>query len=358
MSGSGPPGWKEVEEALWNKAERGLKELKGLRRPEVNDVFERKLYLGPSDFYEVNYHRRYPMAAFNPGAALDGDKLLIFVRLVFEFYGYVSSVGLAEVSVEDVLEGRVGRTPLPTRIVLWPKELWEQLGCEDPRVFKAPDNRWLIFYCARGYYWLENKMVRTDAQAVAEFNTRFGVIRRGYFSIRKGDAIWAPSNRHSTPLLMNQDKAVLATRPVIRGKKLCWRADADLNQFEMPEESLEPVIAPENWETHIGWSTNAVKLSNDEYLIGWHGASRYDMAYRNGIAILDADGELLAISNYILSPKGLYEEYGDRCMTLFGCGLACYKDILLWVGGVCDACVGFFVTELEKSLETLRWLKG
>ena len=357
MSGSGPPGWKEVEEALWNKAERGLKELKGLRRPEINDVFERKLYLGPSDFYVVNYHRRYPMAAFNPGAALDGDKLLIFVRLVFEFYGYVSSVGLAEASVEDVLEGRVGRTPLPTRIVLWPKELWEQLGCEDPRVFRAQD-KWLILYCARGYYWLEDKMVRTDALALAELDERFDVLRRGYFSVRRGDAIWAPSNRDSAFLRLGGREATLVTRPVVRGKKLCWRARADLEELIMPEEALEPVMAPEDWESHMGWSTNAVRLSGDEFLVGWHGVSKADLAYRNGLAVVNADGELLAVSDYVLSPKGMYEEYGDRCMTLFGDGLVLYKDTLIWVGGVCDACVGIFTVELDRALETLRWLKG
>ena len=358
MSGSGPPGWKTVEEALWAKTERGLKELRGLRKPEINDVFERKLYLGPGDFYVVNYFRRFPIEAFNPGAALNGDKLLIFVRLVFEFYGYVSSVGLTEVKVDDVLEGRVGRTPLPTRIVLWPKEVWEQLGCEDPRVFRAPDGRWLVLYCGRGYYWLEDKMVRTDALALAEMDERFEVLRRGYFSVRKGDAIWAPSNRDSAILTLSGREATLATRPVVRGRKLCWRARADLEALEMPEEHLEPVMAPEDWESHMGWSTNAVRLSKDEYLIGWHGVSKTDLAYRNGLAVLSADGELLAVSDYTLSPKGMFEEYGDRCMTLFGDGLVLYKDILIWVGGVCDACVGIFTVELDKAMETLRWLKG
>ncbi|HDI01036.1 MAG TPA: glycosidase [Candidatus Bathyarchaeota archaeon] len=357
MSGSGPPGWREVEEALWAKVERGLRELRGLRKPDVNDVFERVLYLGPSDFYVTNYFRRFPIEAFNPGAALEGDRLFIFVRLIFEFYGYVSSVGLAEVSIDDVLEGRVGRTPLPTRIVLWPKELWEQLGCEDPRVLRLP-GRWLILYCGRGYYWLEDKMVRTDALALAELDDDFNVLRRGYFSVRRGEAIWAPSNRDSAFLSIEGREATLATRPVVRGTKLCWCARADLEALEMPEEELRPVMVPEEWESHMGWSTNAVKLSSNELLIGWHGVSRADLAYRNGLAVLSPDGELLAVSDYVLSPRGMYEEYGDRCMTLFGNGLVRYKEWLIWVGGVCDACVGIFKVELDKALETLRWLKG
>ena len=357
MSGSGPVGWEVVEEALWAKAERGLRELRGLRKPEVNDIFDRALYLGPPDFHVVNYHRHTPIAAFNPGAALEGDRLLIFVRLVFEFYGYVSSVGLAEAPLDEVLEGRV-EVPLETRIILWPRELWEQLGCEDPRVQKAPDGRWLILYCAHGYYRLAGERVRTDALALAELDGSFRVLRRGYFSVRKGESVWAPSNRDSAFLALRGHEATLATRPVVRGRKLCWRAVADLEDLVMPEEGLEPVMAPEEWESHMGWSTNAVRLSGDEWLIGWHGVSDLDLAYRNGLAVLDSEGELLAVSDYVLAPRGLYEEYGDRCMTLFGDGLVRYKELLIWVGGVCDACVGIFTVELDKAMEALRWLRG
>ncbi len=357
MSGSGPPGWQVVEEALWAKTEKGLKELKGLRKPEINDVFERAAYLGPSDFYITNYHRRFPIAAFNPGAALVGDELYIFARLIFEFYNYVSSVGVARAPAEGLLAGQVGRTPLPTRIVLWPKNPWERLGCEDPRVLKVP-GRWLVLYCGKGLYKLGGQTVKTDALALAELDEDFNVLRRGYFSARKGDNVWAPSNRDSAFLRLEGREATLATRPVVRGVKLCWRARADLETFEMPEEHLEPVMGPEEWESHVGWSTNAVKLSGDEYLIGWHSVSKLDFTYRNGLAVLDADGELLAVSDYVLSPRGLYEEYGETCSCLFGCGLLRYKEFLVWVGGVCDACVGVFKAELDKALETLRWLKG
>ena len=53
---------------MWERTERGLRE------PEVNDVFERVAYLGVGDFYITNYHRRFPIEAFNPGAALVGEE--------------------------------------------------------------------------------------------------------------------------------------------------------------------------------------------------------------------------------------------------------------------------------------------
>ncbi len=357
MSGSGPPGWEEVERALWGKTEKGLKELKGLRKPDIRDVFERVLYLGPGDFLITNYHRSHPIEAFNPGAALVGEELYIFPRLIFEFYNYVSSVGVVKHRAEELLSGRKPESPLPTRIVLWPRKPWERLGCEDPRVLKLP-GRWLVLYCGKGLYKLAGQTVKTDALALAEMDEDFNVLRRGYFSVRKGDNIWAPSNRDSAFLKLEGREATLATRPVVRSVKLCWRARADLEAMEMPEESLEPVIGPEEWESHVGWSTNTVELSNDEYLIGWHGVSKIDFAYREGLAVLNSEGELLAISDYVLSPRGLYEEYGETCSCIFGCGLVRYKEFLVWVGGVCDACIGIFRAELDKALETLRWLRG
>lgn len=139
----------------------------------------------------------------------------------------------------------------------------------------------------------------------------------------------------------------MVTRPVIRGVKLCWKATANIEEFYLPEEDLEPVFTPEDWESHIGWSTNAVKLSNNEYLVGWHGVSRSDFTYRNGLAIVNENGELLAISNYVLSPIGICKEYGDRPFTLFGNGLIKHKEFLIWIGGIGDCCIGMFITELD-----------
>jgi predicted GH43/DUF377 family glycosyl hydrolase len=65
-----------------------------------------------------------------------------------------------------------------------------------------------------------------------------------------------------------------------------------------------------------------------------------------------------ALSDYLLAPKGLVEEYGDRPLVVFGCGLARYKELLLWVGGVSDYAIGFFAAELDKVLEKLRWLSA
>jgi len=90
------------------------------------------------------------------------------------------------------------------------------------------------------------------------------------------------------------------------GIRLCWRAEADLGDLVMYEKTLKPVLPLEEWEAKVGWFTNVVKLSTNEYLVGWHGVLKEDLSCRNGLAVVDDSGELLAISNYLLAPRGLW----------------------------------------------------
>jgi len=351
------PESRTIEEALWKKVEIASKTLKGYRKPKIEDVFNiGRYYLGPEDFKITNYIRSRPWSAFNPGALKRGDKVYIFPRLVFEFYAYVSSAGVCSIDIENLLNGKIEK-PLDTKIILWPKYPWEQLGCEDPRIFEKNEKIYIL-YCGRGYYRLaDGKTIKNDALGLAILNKDWEILKRGFFYVKKGEEKHVPSNRDTAFLNIQGNEATMVTRPVIRGVKLCWRAKANIEEFSIYEEDLEPVFAPEDWESHIGWSTNAVKLSNTEYLVGWHGVSRYDFTYRNGLAIVNESGELLAISNYVLSPIGIYEEYGDRPFTLFGNGLIKHKEFLIWIGGIGDCCIGIFITKLEKALEKLKWIK-
>jgi len=118
------------------------------------------------------------------------------------------------------------------------------------------------------------------------------------------------------------------------------------------------VFVNESWELKVGWSTNAVRVSSNEFLVGWHGVVKEDLSYRNGLALVDEQGDLLAISNYLLSPRGLVEEYGDRSHVIFGDGLVLHNDTLMWVGGVSDYATGVFTTPLQKALDKLKWIRG
>ena len=169
-----------LEDKLYERVSRALSELKGLRQPIVEDLFERVAYLGPEDFMVKGYKRTRPCAAFNPAAYLDGKRLLIFPRFIFDYYKYVSSVGLAEVDVEKLLS-RDLETPIESRIILWPNELWEFLGCEDPRMSKLGSTYYLL-YTGKGYYLEDGEYVRRDVLGLALFDTGWRLKGRGYFS--------------------------------------------------------------------------------------------------------------------------------------------------------------------------------
>ncbi|RLE85416.1 MAG: glycosidase [Thermoprotei archaeon] len=342
---------------LREKLERFRRSQPQVRRDATEDIFERKLYLYPSSFEVANYSHRTPLVSFNPGALVKDKTLYIFPRMIFDYYKYVSSIAFLKVSIEDVLNGRL-KTPLRCKILIWPRNLWEFLGAEDARAHLV-DDRIYILYTGKGYYLEEKAAKRRDVLGFAEIDHEGSALRKAFFRIRgkEGDYL-TPSNKDSTFLWIKGDKAMMLTRPEIAGLRICWRAEVDLKEHVILEDALTPVMNFENWELKVGWSTNAVRLSRNEFLVGWHGMLRDDLSYRNGLAIVDDQGELLAVSDYLLSPKGLVEEYGDRPLVIFGDGLILYKETLIWVGGVSDYIIGVFTTQLQKALDKLRWLRG
>jgi len=345
-----------IEHRLARKQHDIIKNMIGLRKPKLEDIFERRLYIVPSDITVDNFQRS-PVVVFNPGALFIEDKILIFPRLIFDYYKYVSSIGVFEVGISEVLEKTLNK-PVHTTIILWPQLLWEFLGCEDPRVYLFK-NQILILYTGKGYCYRKEQLYRKDVLGFAELDESRRIIRKGFFKIVNGTEEFIPeSNKDSTIVGIHGKKAILLTRPEIEKKRICWRGEADISELTIEESSLEPVFPVEEWEIKVGWSTNVVKLSTNEYLVGWHAVLKEDLSYKNGIALVDDQGELLAISDYLLAPQGLQEEYGDRPLVIFGDGLIKYKEVLFWIGGVSDYCIGIFTAQLDNILERLRWLRG
>lgn len=341
-----------MEKRLQTKAELGLAK-RGLRGHKTEDIFARRYLISPEDFLVENYPRKRPLAAFNPGAVLKGDKVHIFPRLIFDYYSYTSSIGVTELSVEELLSGQMER-PLRTRIVLWPEKPWEAVkGCEDPRVFLSESGFWVL-YTGVGKHEENGEEVGKSVVGFAELGADFVVHRKGFFSMAGPEGTFVPNNKDSAFIEVRGDKASMLTRPSFGGPDMCWRAEADLGELVIPVDSLEVVLAPEPWEYKVGWSTNTVKLSESEYLVGWHGVLREDLSYRNGLALVDGKGKLLRVSDYLLAPKGLAEEYGDRSLAIFGDGLLRQGDSLIWVGGVSDYSVGVFITNVKDALSMLR----
>lgn len=345
-----------VEDLLYERQSKALNELRGLRKPVVEDIFKRIAYISPEDIEITGYKRKRPLAVFNPGAILEGRTLTILPRIIFDYYKYVSSIGLVKLDIEELLEGKV-ETPIKARIITWPQHIWEFLGCEDPRVYKDGD-KYYVLYTGKGYLVEDNKYVRKDFLSFAQFDSSWRIIRKGHFSIAgKGETFIPRSNKDSAFIRRDGNEYVLLTRPEIRQERLGWACRANLDELKIYDDSLKPILVYEEWEFKVGWSTNVVKLSSNEYLVGWHGVIIEDNSYRNGMALIDCEGELLAISNYLLSPNGIVEEYGDRPLVIFGDGLVKYKEYLLWIGGVSDYAIGVFGAEIDNIFEKLIYIK-
>lgn len=346
-----------IEESLAEKALSLVKSSRGFRKPTVENIFRRVALITPDEVYVSNYRRR-PMAIFNPGAMLMGDSLYILPRMIFDYYNYTSSIGVMRVDVNDVVGGKLP-SKLEARIILWPRELWEFRGCEDPRIFRHGDGI-LMLYTGWGYYLEGDSLKPRAVLSLAQLDEGFSVLKRGFFKIvsRIGEVFIPSFNKDSAFLRVNGDDALMVTRPNVKGIEVGWVTQANLGDLTMAFESMRPILWFEDFEFKVGWSTNTVKLSSNEYLVGWHGVLRSDYSYADGLALLDDEGRLLALSNYLLAPSGIEEEYGDRPRVIFGDGLVLYKDLLIWVGGVSDYAIGIYVVELDKALEKLRRVYG
>jgi len=346
---------KTIEEMLQGKARQAIADLQGLRKPKTEDVFTKRYWISPEDLHIVNYPRTRPLAAFNPGAILKGDKVYIFPRFICDYFSYASSIGVVEVGAEELISGKIAK-PLKARIILWPQKRWEiTKGCEDARVFPI-NNRFWVLYTGVGMHQINGSDVEKRVLGFAELDEGFNLQRKGFFVIEDGESSFIPEmNKDSALISIHNYQATLLTRPTIKNyPEMCWRAEADLERLVIPAISLQPVLIPEVWEYKVGWSTDIIQLAHDEYLVGWHGVLREDLSYRNGLALVDTQGRLKAVSDYLLTPQGLWEEYGDRPLTIFGDGLLHYQDHLIWIGGVGDYCIGVFITKLDDVLSQLR----
>ena len=303
------------------------------------DVFEKRFLIPPDRFRILDYPRK-PVAVFNPGAVLIGDEVHIFPRLIFDYYKYTSSIGHFKISVEELVSGEFPDV-IDVEIIMWPKSREDLLGVEDPRAHLVKDEVWIL-YTAKGFDRLNDD--RKDYLGFAKYD--FKKLKRvGYFSIDMGNGLFFPkSNKDSTFLKIHGKDAMLLTRPHLKGSLSLWAGKADLENLVVTD--LKKVKYPSKGEEKLGWSTNSIKLDG-KWLVGWHAVIKNDLSYRNGFAVIDDD---FKFTGYKLCPKGLLEEYGDRALVIFGCGLLRIGNNIVWIGGVSDYAVGIFVASKEDVL--------
>ena len=349
------PEIEKVRRVLEEKALKSLSHCRGLRSSRiVDDVFRLVTVVAPRDLVVRGYTRDKPLAAFNPGCVVVGSTALLFPRMVFDYYWYVSCIGIARIDVESLVRGEVPR-PLAVNIVLYPTTSYELgRGCEDPRATIYGD-RILVLYTAVASKSPEHCMP-TPYQGLAVLDEGMRVVEKKVLALEvEGREVPFEGVKDSAFLELGRE-ATMLTRPMLSKVIGCWRCVVDLDRFVTNVNSMELVMAPEDWEYKVGWSTNAVKIDSDAYLVGWYGVVLDGFRYLNGVAMVDRDGHLLAVSDYLIAPRTLPELFGDRPGVVFGCGLFRHRDLLVWVGGVSDHAIAIYVAELDRVLEVLRYV--
>ena len=330
---------------------------RGLRNARCIDVFERLLYLTPRDVV-VRGVGRDVRAFFNPGAVLVGNELVIFPRMIFDYYWYVSCIGIARLRIEEVLDASIPR-PLEVEVLLYP-EAWFEMGrgCEDPRATLVGNGVVFVMYTAVGSRNPEYCVpVPMQGYAMVDLENR-RVSMRNVLKARMGSETFVLEDwKNGTVLRYGARRCMALARPSIPSFSACWSCIFDPVEGFVELESVKLILAPEPWEYKVGWSTNVVKLEKDLYLAAWHGVSRSDYGYRHGFALLDSEGNLVGVTNYLLEPRTIHEKLGDRPNTIYGCGLVLYREKLLWIGGAGDHSIVVAATDLDKVMENVRWVE-
>ncbi len=320
-------------------------------------VFKRTAYISPLRLNIKNYERHL-LAAFNPGATIANNKLHIFPRLVFGYNWYTSSIGHFTVNIEEAIS-KVKATSFSTEIIKYPTETWEHGagsigGCEDARIANIGGKNVMAYTAVA-----KGKDGILPLQAYATMDSKFQPKVLNYFKINHNGANYITSSWKDSAFLDTNSANVL-TRPAFKygstTAEVCWSAKMDFDTGEIPSESFEPLLRAEEFEEKVGWSTNAVKLGNKDFLVGYHGVGS-DFVYRNGIAVVNSEGKLLGATDYLLSPsKSIEEYYGDVPHVMFGCGLVRYKEYLIWVGGLSDYAIGIYAAKSEDIIEKIKWI--
>lgn len=342
----------KIEEHLKDKMRHATKERSTINSRGTNDIFERSCVISPSQLYTINHFDREPIAAFNPGASdvYGGNKIDIYPRI--HFPGIYSQspavVGKFQLNADKLIKNHMPHQYYSTEIILYPTNPWELIGCEDTRIFGEQGEEYVL-YTGWGI---------CDGEKKSVLGMQHGG-KKNYFAIEdsEGNEHTPFSNKDAAILNIDCGMAQMLTRLHLGdGDQFCWSCEACIDAYKILEESLEIQLIPNGDEDRIGWSTNAVKISSNEYLVGWHAILKQTWQYNNGLAIVDELGNLKAISDYLLVPHGRNEWIGNRYGVIFGCGLVKYKDRLIWVGGISDWAIGIFHTDFEKAMSQMRWI--
>ncbi|MGQ4891465.1 MAG: glycosidase [Candidatus Njordarchaeia archaeon] len=334
------------------------------RRFETRDMFKRLGFLKASDIDIGNYPLK-PVKAFNSTFLIENDVVVVYPRLIFDYYKYVSSIARLEIDLNTLLNGKLEKIgKILGDIIIFPDRLEDIWGAEDPRVFKL-DGKYIIAYTGRTKWYYKEDNDETDyiktttILATSEDTQKYTKV--GYITFDDEFRNKIDTVKNCIPF--KGKKGMYSLCRLHTKTKQFYTVIAQIKDFMENNEFREYVgenvyIGIENadFELKNGWGTPPVKVSNREYLAILHGVDKELYTYRAFAVLLEENKtlEIVAVTPYyILEPKNVEERYGDRPNVVFPCGLQIVDEKLIISYGAADSFIGFAETDVTQLLEIL-----
>lgn len=275
---------------------------------------------------------------FNPAVADLGDEIVLLLRI--ERREGMSELRVAR-SANGVDNWEIADAPLldPDR----PEFPFEEWGCEDPRLTKLENGKWVIAYTAYGRYGPTVALATTDERF--EEATRIG-------------SVTMPPNKNAALFPVKFDgRWLMLNRPETGGRPQIWYAFS--HEDSLAEWTLPGLLIPSHtgpwWDSaRIGTGGPPIR-TKDGWLLIYHGAKAAAgvLTYRLGLALVDLEDPrkvLARASDWVFAPMEPYETSGAAPNVVFTCG-ATVRDGEVWMYyGAADTNVALARARLDDLL--------
>ncbi len=275
-------------------------------------------------------------AVLNPGAAAVDGEIVLLLRIE-------DRRGLSQIHVARSRNGvdgwRIDERPLLEPGL--PGQLFEEWGCEDPRVTQVAPQKWLIAYTASSRMGPAVALATTGDFVTA---TRLGVV----LSPTNKDAAVFPQTFGGQWIMLH--------RPLTGGQEHIWHASSpELLHWSQPDVLLPQRGGP--WWDGLRIGVGAPPIRTERgWLLIYHGVKEMGVrpVYRLGLALLDLHNPRQVIaraSEWVFGAETDFEQQGFVPNVVYTCGALCRGDEVWMYYGAADTVVGLATAKVKDLLD-------
>ncbi len=281
-------------------------------------------------------------SVFNPAAAMRDGETILLMRV--EDRRGLSHLTVAR-SPDGVAGWRIDADPtFVAKPDTYPEEIW---GVEDPRVtYLEEEQRWIVAYTA---YSRGGPLVSLATTEDFETFERLG-------------PVMPPEDKDAALFPVRFDgRWALIHRPIpsfgVFGAHMWISFSPDLRHWG-DHGILLKARQGAWWDAHkIGLSPQPLKTDRG-WLILYHGVrtTASGSIYRLGLALLDLENPrrvLKRSSEWLFSPRAMYERLGEVADVVFPCGWTLVDDEIRLYYGAADTSIGMATARLSELLDWL-----